>query len=125
MRVVLDTGIPIAALTTTDTPPPLIYQAWRRKRFELITSAWQLDEFRRVTRYTKVRRFLKPAEAGHLVNSLRHQAVILEKTPTRLPRDGLPHRRTLGIGTGVTTVRSATTRNVIFTELDSGGMRSL
>jgi putative PIN family toxin of toxin-antitoxin system len=81
MRVVLDTGILIGALITSDTPPALIYQAWRKKRFELITSEWQLDEFRRVTRYSKLRRFLKPAEAGHLVNSLRHQAVVLEKLP--------------------------------------------
>jgi len=81
MRVVLDTGILIAALITTDTPPALIYQAWRKKRFELITSEWQLDEFRRVTRYSKLRRFLKPAEAGHLVNSLRHQAIVLEALP--------------------------------------------
>jgi putative PIN family toxin of toxin-antitoxin system len=82
MRVVLDTGILIAALITTDTPPALIYQAWRKKRFELITSEWQRDEFRRVTRYSKLRRFLKTAEAGHLVNSLRHQAVVLEVLPT-------------------------------------------
>ena len=61
MRVVLDTGILIAALITTDTPPSLIYQAWRKKRFELVTSEWQLDEFRRVYRYSKLRRFLKPA----------------------------------------------------------------
>ena len=48
----------------------------------MITSEWQLAEFRRVTRYSKLRRFLKPAEAGHLVNSLRHQAVVLEVLPT-------------------------------------------
>jgi hypothetical protein len=41
MRVVLDTGILIAALITADTPPDRIYQAWRRKRFQLITSRWQ------------------------------------------------------------------------------------
>ena len=82
MRVVLDTGILIASLITTGTPPAKIYQAWRKKRFELITSEWQLDEFRRVTRYSKLRRFLKPSEAGHLVNSLRHQAVVLERFPT-------------------------------------------
>ncbi len=81
MSVVLDTGILIAVLITSDTPPALIYQAWRKKRFELITSEWQLDEVRRVTRYSKLRRFLKPSEAGHLVNSLRHQAVVLEKLP--------------------------------------------
>jgi putative PIN family toxin of toxin-antitoxin system len=82
MRVVLDTGILIAALITTDTPPAWIYQAWRKKRFELVTSEWQLDEFRRVSRYSKLRRFLKPAEAGNLVKGLRHHATILETLPT-------------------------------------------
>ena len=82
MRIVLDTGILIAALITTDTPPALIYQAWRKKHFELVTSEWQLDEFRRVSRYLKLRRFLKPVEAGNLVNGLRLQATILETLPT-------------------------------------------
>lgn len=82
MRVVLDTGILIAALITTDTPPALIYQAWRKKRFELVTSEWQLDEFRRVSRYSKLRRFLKPVEAGNLVNGLQRQATVLEILPT-------------------------------------------
>jgi len=63
MHVVLDTGILIAALITMDTPPALIYQAWRKKRFELVSSEWQLDEFRRVSRYPKLRRFLNPADA--------------------------------------------------------------
>jgi putative PIN family toxin of toxin-antitoxin system len=82
MRIVLDTGILIAALITSDTPPALIYQAWRKKRFELVTSEWQLDEFRRVSRYPKLRRFLKPTEAGNLVNGLRLQATVLETLPT-------------------------------------------
>lgn len=82
MRVVLDTGILIAALISTDTPPSLIYQAWRKKRFELVTSEWQLGEFRRVPRFSKLRRFLKPAEAGNLVNGLRRQATVLEDLPT-------------------------------------------
>jgi len=42
MRVVLDTGILIAALITKDTPPDRIYQAWRERHFELVTSEWQL-----------------------------------------------------------------------------------
>ncbi len=82
MRVVLDTGILIAALITTDTPPALIYKAWRKKRFELVTSEWQLEKFRRVSRYPKLRRFLKPAEARNLVNGLRQQATVLERLPT-------------------------------------------
>ncbi len=55
---------------------------WRKKRFELVTTEWQLDEFRRVFRYSKLRRFFKPAEVGNLVNGLRHQAAVLETLPT-------------------------------------------
>ncbi len=81
MRIVLDTGILIAALITTGTPPDLIYRAWRKQRFTLITSEWQLAEFRRVSRYPKLAKFLKPVEAGEMVNSLRRQALLLEELP--------------------------------------------
>ena len=81
MRVVLDTGIMIAALITKDTPPDRIYQAWRKRRFELVTSEWQLEEFRRVSRYPKLRKYLQPIEAGNLVNGLRHQALLLGDLP--------------------------------------------
>jgi putative PIN family toxin of toxin-antitoxin system len=81
MRVVLDTGILIAALITKDTPPDQLYQAWRKRRFELVTSEWQLDEFRRVSRYPKLRKYLQPIEAGNLINGLRHQALLLQTLP--------------------------------------------
>jgi len=82
MRIVIDTGILIAALITKDTPPDLIYQAWRKKKFELITSEWQLSEFRRVSRYPKLRKFLIPSEAGNMINGLRYQALVLNDLPT-------------------------------------------
>jgi len=81
MRVVLDTGVLIAALITSNTPPDRIYRAWRKGRFKLITSEWQLDEFRRVSRYPKLRTYIKPAEAGHLVNGLRLHANVLPSLP--------------------------------------------
>ena len=81
MRVVLDTGILIAALITRDTPPDRLYQLWRKRRFTLITSESQLDEFRRVTRYRKPRRFLKAHEAGTLVRGVRARAVIVSELP--------------------------------------------
>lgn len=81
MRVVLDTGILIAALLTRNTPPDLIYRAWRRKAFSLVMSEWQLSEFRRVSRYARLRKYLKPAEVGDLVNGLRHQATVLNQLP--------------------------------------------
>jgi len=82
MHIVLDTGILVAALITRNTPPDLIYQAWRKKKFELITSEWQLSEFRRVSRYPKLRKYLIPSEAGSMINGLRYQALVLTDLPT-------------------------------------------
>lgn len=81
MRVVIDTGILIAALITKGTPPDKTYQAWRKQRFELVTSQWQLAEFRRVSRYPKLRKYLQPIEAGNMINGLRYQALMLEELP--------------------------------------------
>jgi hypothetical protein len=81
MRVVLDTGILIAALITADTSPDQVYQAWRKKRFTLVTSVWQLGEFRRASRYERVKKFLKPTEAGNLVNGLKRHATVLKELP--------------------------------------------
>jgi hypothetical protein len=81
MWIVLDTGILIVALITRDTPPDRIYQAWRKRRFELVTSEWQLEEFRRVTRYPKLRKYLQPIEAGNMINGLRHQSLLLNDLP--------------------------------------------
>ena len=81
MRVVLDTGILIAALITAGTPPDQVYQAWRKKRFTLVASVWQLEEFRRASRYERVKKFLKPSEAGDLVNGLKRHATVLKELP--------------------------------------------
>ena len=40
-----------------------------------------MDEFRRISRYPKLRKYLQPIEAGNLVNGLRYQAQFLEDTP--------------------------------------------
>jgi len=82
MRVVLDTGILVAALITSGTPSDLVYQAWRRKRFELVTSEWQLEEFRRVSRYPRLRPYLRRVEAGNMVNGLRRLAVVIDELPS-------------------------------------------
>jgi putative PIN family toxin of toxin-antitoxin system len=81
MRVVVDTGVLIAALITADTPPDRVYAAWRKKRFTLITSEWQLGEFRRASRYPRVRKYLEPTEAGVLVNGLKRHATVLTELP--------------------------------------------
>lgn len=82
MKVVLDTGILIAALITVDTPPDLIYKAWKRKRFDLFTSEWQLEEFRRVSRYPKLKPYINPVEAGQMINGIRLMANVYSQLPT-------------------------------------------
>lgn len=47
----------------------------------MLTSAEQIDEIARVTRYPKIRDRISPALAGRLVNRLRDLALMVEKLP--------------------------------------------
>jgi putative PIN family toxin of toxin-antitoxin system len=78
MRVILDTNILVSALITPNGVTERIYRAWRARRFQLLTCSEQLSEFRRVTRYPRVRSYVRPAEAGTLLNELRRLANIIE-----------------------------------------------
>jgi uncharacterized protein len=81
MRVVLDTNILISALIIPGRAPDLLYQGWKDGRFTLITSTEQLDEFRRVTRYPKLKIFIEPSKAGAMFNKLRQLAFVVDKLP--------------------------------------------
>lgn len=81
MRAVLDTNILCSALLTPGGPTDRLYRAWREGRFDLLTSEEQLEEFRRVTRYPRLRPFIEPAAAGSMHNELRRLAVLIEKLP--------------------------------------------
>ena len=81
MRVILDTNILCSALLTPGGPTDQLYRAWRDKRFVLLTSEEQLEEFRRITRYPRVKAFIEPAASGTMHNELRHVAVVLERLP--------------------------------------------
>jgi putative PIN family toxin of toxin-antitoxin system len=81
MRVVLDTNILCSALITPGGLADRLYLAWRNRLFALITSEEQLEEFRRVTRYPRVRQYIEPAAAGTLHNELRRLAVLLTELP--------------------------------------------
>jgi hypothetical protein len=59
-----------------------IYRAWRAGQFQLLTCTEQLSEFRRVTRYPRVRSYIRPAEAGTLLNEIRRLANVIENLPT-------------------------------------------
>jgi uncharacterized protein len=70
MRLVLDTNVLVSALLGTGSPPAQLLALWPRGRYQLLTADLQLEELRRVTRYPQIRKRLRPAQAGELVNSL-------------------------------------------------------
>ena len=77
MRVLLDTNVLVSALITSDTPPDLIYRAWRKQAFDLISCEEQLIEIERVLAYPKLQRFVRESEAVLLLSGLRRRAVIV------------------------------------------------
>ncbi len=81
MRVVLDTNILVSALISRSGPTDQLYSAWKDHRFELVTSNEQLEEFRRVTRYPRVKNLLDPGAAGTMHNQLRSSEIVLGKLP--------------------------------------------
>ncbi|MFT3802886.1 MAG: putative toxin-antitoxin system toxin component, PIN family [Burkholderiaceae bacterium] len=80
MRVVLDTNVLISALLSPRGAPDTIYRAWRKGRFDLVTSTIQLDELRRASRYPKFRDVLQPHRVGTMVNNMQH-SIMLETLP--------------------------------------------
>jgi putative PIN family toxin of toxin-antitoxin system len=81
VRLIIDTNILISALLSSTSLPAHLVVLWREGRFDLLTSADQLDELMRVTRYPKIRERLAPALAGRLINEIRDLAVIVKDLP--------------------------------------------
>ena len=81
MRLIIDTNILVSALLAATSLPAQLVMLWRDGRFDLLTTADQLDELMRVTRYPKIRERLAPALAGRLVNDLRGLAIKVDTLP--------------------------------------------
>jgi putative PIN family toxin of toxin-antitoxin system len=81
MLVVLDTSVLISALIAPGGWTDRLYQAWRVGRFTLVTSSEQLEEFRRVSRYPRLRSYIRPAAAGTMLNEIKLLATVLTKLP--------------------------------------------
>jgi putative PIN family toxin of toxin-antitoxin system len=58
-----------------------LYSAWKDHRYELVTGDEQLEEFRRVTRYPRVKNLLDPGAPGPMLNQLRSSEIVLDKLP--------------------------------------------
>ena len=80
MRVILDTNVLLGALIAPHGPPDAIYRAWRAASFDLVTSAAQLDELRRVSRYPKLKTILPAHRVGTMVNNMQ-RAIVLDALP--------------------------------------------
>jgi putative PIN family toxin of toxin-antitoxin system len=81
VRLILDTNVLISALLAGTSLPARLVALWREGQFDLLTSAEQLDELMRVTRYPRIRQRLRPAMAGRLINEIRNLAIPLAALP--------------------------------------------
>ena len=81
MRVILDTNVLLGALISPHGPPDAIYRAWRAARFDLVTSAAQLDELRRVSRYPKLKTILPAHRVGTMLNNMQRAIVSAQLPP--------------------------------------------
>jgi putative PIN family toxin of toxin-antitoxin system len=81
VRLVIDTNILISALLSETSLPAHLIILWRSGRFDLLTSADQLDGMMRVTRYPKIRERINPVLAARLINEIRSLATFLERLP--------------------------------------------
>lgn len=80
MRVVLDTNVLLSALLSPHGWPDAIYRAWQKDRFDLVTSAVQIGELRRASRYAKFKDVLQPHRVGTMVNNMR-RSIMLDAQP--------------------------------------------
>lgn len=83
MRVVLDTNVLLSVLLSPHGWPDTIYRAWQKDRFDLVTSATQIDELRRASRYAKFKDELQPHRVGTMVNNMR-RSIMLDALPSLL-----------------------------------------
>jgi putative PIN family toxin of toxin-antitoxin system len=81
MRVILDTNVLLSAFLRVDSNPYKVVQAWIDGRFELVSSAAQIEEVARVSRYPRIRELIGSAEIGWLVNRIRDRATMVGRVP--------------------------------------------
>ena len=82
MRVVLDTNILISALISHSGMPYQCLKLWDRGHYRLVTSSWQIEELRDVTRRDVLKPYIKRVEVGKFVNEMRKKAIVQQTLPT-------------------------------------------
>ena len=81
---VIDSNLLLSALINPHGLPARVIRAWIEQRaFTLATCAYQLHELRTVSRRTELAIYIRPAQAGRLINQLQALALV---APEPLPR---------------------------------------
>ena len=81
MLVVVDTNVLLSALISSTGPPDRIYQAWREKRFDIVTCPEQLAELRTASRYPRLANAVRPYKFGVLINQLKKSLIAAKSIP--------------------------------------------
>ena len=66
----------VSGAARPDSLPGLLVLAFLNGQFDLVTSEFQISEFKRVSKYPRIKKLLKPTRAGLLVNALLESALI-------------------------------------------------
>lgn len=93
MRILLDTNIIVSGLISAKGPPGKLLDAWLSDNaYELLISAEQLDELRRVLGYEKISRIVSSERIDQLLRNLDAASIveaIAEVTASPDPSDNL------------------------------------
>jgi putative PIN family toxin of toxin-antitoxin system len=81
VRAVVDPGVLVSALLTTEGPPAQILEAWRRGRFELIVSEQLLAELAEVLERPKFTGRISPGDRAAVLGLLREEGVVCVDPP--------------------------------------------
>lgn len=81
MRVVLDTNVLISSQISKSGTPAAVVEAWRARRFILISHALQLFELNLASQHPKISARIRRDQFGASINRIKAQA----EMPQRLP----------------------------------------
>lgn len=82
MRIVLDTNLLVSALLNRSGSPAQLLDQWNDDHYDLVTSAEQLSELRRVLSYPRVAKYFEPGAAERLLDRIVQAAIIVGDLPT-------------------------------------------
>ena len=69
-------------MLSEESVPGRVLEAWYRRKFTLLSSLEQIEEVKRVSRYSHLAARLSAARTGRLVNDLRFAATVITDLPS-------------------------------------------